>query len=306
MDRRTFLHDVAAGAAGTGPRPRRASSARDTDRGLDRVRAEVGKRHDEAVRAAAGLDPPAVDRGREPRDGGGLRAPDPDADATRASSTRGARPDRRPARRLRDARRRGAPRTVGLYFMYDVKQVDPAEWSSPPFEAAIVEKPGPRARSSSAAAPSTRRARSRRSSRRSTPTAAPGAKLPVNLVLVAEGEEEIGSPHFPQIVRRPEVAAALARCSGIFMPSRGAGPGRRRDGHPRRQGRHRVRADLERRALGPRADEGHPLEQQGARRQPGLAPRPGARTRSSAPTATRRRSRASPTGRGRSRRPRRR
>jgi acetylornithine deacetylase/succinyl-diaminopimelate desuccinylase-like protein len=45
-----------------------------------------------------------------------------------------------------------------------------------------------------------------------------GRKLPVNLVLVAEGEEEIGSPHFPQIVRRPEVHAALKSCSGIFMP----------------------------------------------------------------------------------------
>ena len=37
----------------------------------------------------------------------------------------------------------GAPRTIGIYFMYDVKQVDPAEWSSPPFEAALVDKPGP-------------------------------------------------------------------------------------------------------------------------------------------------------------------
>ena len=26
----------------------------------------------------------------------------------------------------------GAAKTVGLYFMYDVKQFDPAEWSSPP------------------------------------------------------------------------------------------------------------------------------------------------------------------------------
>src|SRR5262249_14547975 len=26
----------------------------------------------------------------------------------------------------------GAPKTVGLYFMYDVKQFDPAEWTSPP------------------------------------------------------------------------------------------------------------------------------------------------------------------------------
>lgn len=36
----------------------------------------------------------------------------------------------------------GAPRTVGIYFMYDVKHVDPAEWSSPPFESALVDKPG--------------------------------------------------------------------------------------------------------------------------------------------------------------------
>ena len=36
----------------------------------------------------------------------------------------------------------GAPRTVGLYFMYDVKQADPSEWSSPPFEGAVVDKPG--------------------------------------------------------------------------------------------------------------------------------------------------------------------
>src|ERR1700756_2590999 len=36
----------------------------------------------------------------------------------------------------------GAPKTVGLYFMYDVKQVDPSEWSSPPWDAALVDKPG--------------------------------------------------------------------------------------------------------------------------------------------------------------------
>src|SRR5882762_9871171 len=35
----------------------------------------------------------------------------------------------------------GAPKTVGLYFMYDVKQFDPAEWTSPPAEARIVDKP---------------------------------------------------------------------------------------------------------------------------------------------------------------------
>ena len=50
-----------------------------------------------------------------------------------------------------------------------------------------------------------------------------GRKLPVNLVLVAEGEEEIGSPHFPQIVRRPEVQAALKPSIGIIMPSAAQG-----------------------------------------------------------------------------------
>jgi acetylornithine deacetylase/succinyl-diaminopimelate desuccinylase-like protein len=37
-------------------------------------------------------------------------------------------------------------------------------------------------------------------------------------VFVAEGEEEIGSPHFPQVVHRPEVLAALKKCDGVYMP----------------------------------------------------------------------------------------
>ena len=116
----------------------------------------------------------------------------------------------------------GAPRTVGIYFMYDVKQVDPSEWSSPPFEAALVDKPnigkvlvgrgavnqkGPEA-AFIAALHAIRGG---------------GQKMPVNLVLVAEGEEEIGSPHFPQIVHRPEVMAALKQCQGIYMPEAGQG-----------------------------------------------------------------------------------
>src|SRR5690349_15747687 len=37
----------------------------------------------------------------------------------------------------------GAAKTVGLYFMYDVKQFDPAEWTlAPPLDGRIVDKPG--------------------------------------------------------------------------------------------------------------------------------------------------------------------
>src|SRR5215210_4790311 len=117
----------------------------------------------------------------------------------------------------------GAANTVGLYFMYDVKQVDPAEWSSPPWEAALVDKPG-----------FGKVLMGRGAVNQKGPQAAflaalhaiqgAGKKLPVNLVLVAEGEEEIGSPHFRQVVQRPEVSAALERCMGIFMPSAGQDP----------------------------------------------------------------------------------
>jgi acetylornithine deacetylase/succinyl-diaminopimelate desuccinylase-like protein len=118
----------------------------------------------------------------------------------------------------------GAPRTIGLYFMYDVKQADPAEWSSPPFEAALVDKPG-----------LGKVLVGRGAVNQKGPEAAflaalhairgAGKKLPVNLVFVAEGEEEIGSPHFPQVVRKPEVAAALKKCSGVFMPFASQGLG---------------------------------------------------------------------------------
>src|ERR1041385_4545632 len=36
----------------------------------------------------------------------------------------------------------GAPKAVGLYFMYAVKQFDPAEGASPPLEARLVDKSG--------------------------------------------------------------------------------------------------------------------------------------------------------------------
>jgi acetylornithine deacetylase/succinyl-diaminopimelate desuccinylase-like protein len=112
----------------------------------------------------------------------------------------------------------GAPKTLGLYFMYDVKQVDPSEWSSPPWAAALVDKPG------LGTVVMGRGAVNQKGPESSFVAAlhairAAGRKSPVNLVLVAEGEEEIGSPHFPQIVRRPEVIAALKPCLGIFMPS---------------------------------------------------------------------------------------
>jgi acetylornithine deacetylase/succinyl-diaminopimelate desuccinylase-like protein len=112
----------------------------------------------------------------------------------------------------------GAAKTVGLYFMYDVKQFDPKEWTSPPLDAALVDK-----------ANLGKAVVGRGAVNQKGPESAflaalhaikgAGKKMPVNLVMVAEGEEEIGSPHIGQIVHKPEVQAALAKTVGVFMPS---------------------------------------------------------------------------------------
>jgi acetylornithine deacetylase/succinyl-diaminopimelate desuccinylase-like protein len=215
MKRRTFLHGAAAiGAAAMLPRRAMAAAAAN----LKPIYNQIEKRHGEALaRLQEWIRQPTI-----------------------AAESRGITEGRDLTMRLlRDAGfgkvesihtdghpgifatlDAGAPRTIGLYFMYDVKQVDPKEWSSPPWDAAMVDLPklgkvvmgrgavnqkGPEA-AFLAALHAIRGA---------------GKKLPVNLVLVAEGEEEIGSPHFPQIVAQPAVQAALKRCEGIFMPHAG-------------------------------------------------------------------------------------
>ena len=212
MDRRTFLQGTLAGAA-TLAIPHRAAAA-ETD--LAPVWTQIEKHHDEAVqRLQEWIKQPSIaaeNRGvnegcdltmRFLREAGFNEVTKIPTDGQPGIFAK------------LDA---GASKTLGLYFMYDVKQADPAEWSSPPWAASLVEKPG------LGTVVVGRGAVNQKGPESSFVAAlhamrAAGRKLPVNLVLVAEGEEEIGSPHFPQIVNRPEVIAALRPCMGIFMPS---------------------------------------------------------------------------------------
>jgi acetylornithine deacetylase/succinyl-diaminopimelate desuccinylase-like protein len=112
----------------------------------------------------------------------------------------------------------GAKEWVGVYFMYDVKQYDPAEWSSPPLEARVLD------RASLGKVIMGRGAVNQKGPEAAFLAAlhafrAAKKKLPVNLVLVAEGEEEIASPHFYQIVQNPKVMPALSKCTGVIIPS---------------------------------------------------------------------------------------
>ena len=207
MDRRTFLQGAAALAA------TRLSQADIPDKNL--VLAEVEKRHAEAVHRLQDWirQPSIAAENRGMTEGCDLMIRllrDAGFDQVTKVPT-----DGQPGvLATLDA---GAPQTVGIYFMYDVKQVDPSEWSSPPFDAALVDKPG------FGKVVVGRGATNQKGPESAFLAAlhafqASGRKLPVNLVLVAEGEEEIGSPHFTQVVHRPDVLAAMRKCSGVYLP----------------------------------------------------------------------------------------
>src|SRR5271155_4364962 len=212
LHRRTFLQGAMAGAAALAS----ARQARGADASeLKAVHSEIEKHHDEAVhRLQEWIRQPSIaaeNRGmtegcdltmRFLRDAGFDQVTKVPTDGQPGIFA------------TLDA---GAPRTVGLYFMYDVKQADPAEWTSPPFAAALVDKPG-------LGKVVVGRGAVNQKGPEATFLAAlhamrgAGRKLPVNLVFVAEGEEEIGSPHFAQVVRKSDVAEALKKCTSVYMP----------------------------------------------------------------------------------------
>jgi acetylornithine deacetylase/succinyl-diaminopimelate desuccinylase-like protein len=211
MDRRTFLEAAVAGAAALSIPRRTVAASLDTDG----IREQIEKRHNEAIqRLQEWIRQPSIaaeNRGvnegcdlmmRLLRDAGFGQVTKIPTDGHPGVFA------------MLDA---GAPKTLGVYLMYDVKQVDPAEWSSPPWDAAIVDKP---ALGKVLIGRGAVNQKGPQSAFLAAVHAIKGAgrKLPVNLVLVAEGEEEIGSPHFLQIVRKPEIQAALKKCSGVFMP----------------------------------------------------------------------------------------
>jgi acetylornithine deacetylase/succinyl-diaminopimelate desuccinylase-like protein len=217
-DRRTFLQSAVAGAAALAlPRWTRAAAA---PADLNPIFAEIEKRHDESLkRLQTWIHQPSIAAENRGMNEGCELTMQMLREAGFSQVSKVPTDGQPGIFATLDA---GAPKTLGLYFMYDVKQVDPAEWSSPPWDAALVDKPG-----------LGKVIIGRGAVNQKGPEAtflaalhairAAGRKLPVNLVFVAEGEEEIGSPHFHQVVHRPEVLAAVKKCSGIFMPSSSQG-----------------------------------------------------------------------------------
>ncbi|CAN5251210.1 M20/M25/M40 family metallo-hydrolase [soil metagenome] len=108
----------------------------------------------------------------------------------------------------------GADKTLMLYLMYDVQPVEEADWRTPPFAGNLVETEHGKALMA-------RGATNQKGPERALLNAiesiiAVTGTLPVNLMVTAEGEEELGSPNYPQIVDRYE--QRLQTADGVFFP----------------------------------------------------------------------------------------
>ena len=92
----------------------------------------------------------------------------------------------------------GADRTLMVYLMYDVQPVNPEDWQVPPFDGTVVDHPLGRVLMARGATNQKGPERAFLNALQSI--VAVDGKLPVNLMFTAEGEEELGSPHYEQVV----------------------------------------------------------------------------------------------------------
>jgi acetylornithine deacetylase/succinyl-diaminopimelate desuccinylase-like protein len=114
----------------------------------------------------------------------------------------------------------GAPKTLVVYMMYDVQPVEPSGWSVNPFDGAVVDHALGRALVA-------RGATNQKGPERAFLNAleaiiATKGKPPVNLMVVAEGEEELGSPHYPEVIDK--YAERLRGAAGVVFPANTQSP----------------------------------------------------------------------------------
>ena len=108
-----------------------------------------------------------------------------------------------------------AAQTLVVYMMYDVQPVEAAGWSVKPFDGALVDRP-PFGRVLMARGAMNQKGPERAFLNAVEAIVRSQGTLPVNLIVVAEGEEELGSPHFPEIVDK--YADRLKQAVGVFFP----------------------------------------------------------------------------------------
>jgi acetylornithine deacetylase/succinyl-diaminopimelate desuccinylase-like protein len=113
----------------------------------------------------------------------------------------------------------GADKTLAVYMMYDVQPIEPTGWQVNAFEGSIIDHPLGRVLMA-------RGATNQKGPQRAFLNAIEaiiksGEGMPVNLMVLAEGEEELGSPHYPELIERYK--DRLKTASGVLFPFNGQG-----------------------------------------------------------------------------------
>jgi acetylornithine deacetylase/succinyl-diaminopimelate desuccinylase-like protein len=107
----------------------------------------------------------------------------------------------------------GMPRTLLVYMMYDV-QPEETGWQVPAFDGALKNTDLGKVLMA-------RGATNQKGPERAFLNALDSiiktqGKLPVNIMVAAEGEEELGSPNYPEVIDKYE--ARLKKADGVFFP----------------------------------------------------------------------------------------
>ncbi len=106
--------------------------------------------------------------------------------------------------------------TVLFYSMYDVQPVEPEKWIVPPFDGAIVEDFEGMGRALVARGVINTKGPTMAFFQTLQTLVDAGKELPVNLIFAIEGEEELGSRHFPDFVQ--SFSKELERADVVYFP----------------------------------------------------------------------------------------
>lgn len=109
----------------------------------------------------------------------------------------------------------GAGKTIIVYLMYDTQPVDDPGWSVPPLEGRIVDVE-PFGKCLVARGAINTKGELRAFLNACESIRAVGEEIPVNLMFVAEGEEELGSRHLPEFIRK--YSSELKKAHAVFFP----------------------------------------------------------------------------------------
>ncbi len=115
----------------------------------------------------------------------------------------------------------GAKKTLVVYMMLDVQPVEEKDWKVPPFAGALVED-HPLGRVLMARGAINTKGPQRAFLNTLESIIAVRGKLPVNLMILAENEEELGSPHYPELIAR--YADRMKTAAGTIYPASGQSP----------------------------------------------------------------------------------